>query len=286
MASLKEIKTRIQSVKSTQKITSAMKMVSSAKLRKAEKTIENFYPYQQGLNQLLNSFLSEEEDIISGLAVERDVKRIAVVPFSSNSSLCGGFNANVIKRMNQLVKSYASLGNENVLIYPVGKKVAKAAAKIGFTPRGNYESMADKPNYQAATELADELMRLFLNKEIDRVEFIYHHFRNKSSQVLMSETLLPIPLKQHSKGSVRQNYLVEPDRQTLMDQLVPKVIRLQIYTALLDSNASEHAARTMAMQIATDNANDLLQELSLQYNKSRQQAITNELLDILGGSFK
>jgi F-type H+-transporting ATPase subunit gamma len=145
--------------------------------------------------------------------------------------------------------------------------------------------MADKPSYIAALSFADDIMRMFKNRDIDRVELIYHHFKSKSTQVITEETLLPIQLKPAEKGTVALDYIVEPDRETIMAELIPKVLRLKIYTALLDSNASEHAARTMAMQTATDNASDLLQELSLQYNKSRQQAITNELLDIIGGSF-
>ena len=285
MASLKEIKSRIQSVKSTQKITSAMKMVSSAKLRKAQKTIENFFPYEQRLNGLLNNFLSAEEDNSSVFSEIREVKRVAIVVFSSNSSLCGGYNSNVSKLLAQTVEKYHKLGREHILIYPVGKKVAKACRKLGFEPEANFEAMADKPSYAATLSLSDELIELFRNKDIDKVELIYHHFASKSSQILKSETFLPIQLKPSQKGTVVLDYIVEPDRETIMNELIPKVLRLKIYTALLDSNASEHAARTMAMQIATDNATDILQELSLQYNKSRQQAITNELLDIVGGSF-
>ena len=285
MASLKEIKSRIQSVKSTQKITSAMKMVSSAKLRKAQKAIENLFPYEQRLNGLLNNFLSAEEDNVSVYAETRELKRVAIIVFSSNSSLCGSFNTNVSKRFNQTIEKYKALGVENILVFPVGKKVAKASRKIGFEPQSNFDSMADKPNYIAALSFADDIMRLFKNKDIDRVELIYHHFKSKSTQVMTEETLLPIQLKPTEKGTVALDYIVEPDRETIMAELIPKVLRLKIYTALLDSNASEHAARTMAMQTATDNASDLLQELSLQYNKSRQQAITNELLDIIGGSF-
>jgi len=285
MASLKEIKSRIQSVKSTQKITSAMKMVSSAKLRKAQKTIENFFPYEQRLNGLLNNFLSAEEDNSSVFSEIREVKRVAIVVFSSNSSLCGGYNTNVSKLLIQTVEKYHKLGREHILIYPVGKKVAKACRKLGFEPEANFEAMADKPSYAATLSLSNELIELFRNKDIDKVELIYHHFASKSSQILKSETFLPIQLKPSQKGTVVLDYIVEPDRETIMNELIPKVLRLKIYTALLDSNASEHAARTMAMQIATDNATDILQELSLQYNKSRQQAITNELLDIVGGSF-
>ena len=285
MASLKEIKSRIQSVKSTQKITSAMKMVSSAKLRKAQKNIENLFPYEQRLNGLLNNFLSAEEDNVSVYAETRELKRVAIIVFSSNSSLCGSFNTNVSKRFNQTIEKYKALGVENILVFPVGKKVAKASRKTGFEPQNNFDSMADKPSYIAALSFADDIMNLFKNKDIDRVELIYHHFKSKSTQVLTEETLLPIQLKPAEKGTVALDYIVEPDRETIMADLIPKVLRLKIYTALLDSNASEHAARTMAMQTATDNASDLLQELSLQYNKSRQQAITNELLDIIGGSF-
>ena len=285
MASLKEIKSRIQSVKSTQKITSAMKMVSSAKLRKAQKTIENLFPYEQKLNGLLNNFLSAEEDNVSVYAETREIKRVAIVVFSSNSSLCGSFNTNVSKRLTQTIDKYRALGVENILIYPVGKKVAKASRKTGFEPQSNFDSMADKPSYSAALTLADDIMNMFKNKDIDCVELIYHHFKSKSTQVMIEETYLPIQLKPAEKGTVAPDYIVEPDRETIMSELIPKVLRLKIYTALLDSNASEHAARTMAMQTATDNASDLLQDLSLQYNKSRQQAITNELLDIIGGSF-
>ena len=285
MSSLKEIKSRIQSVKSTQKITSAMKMVSSAKLRKAQKTIENFFPYEQRLNGLLNNFLSAEEDNVSVFAENREVKRVAIIAISSNSSLCGSFNSNVIKKLNHTIENYKSLGKENILIFPVGKKIAKACIKSGFEPEGDFEKMADKPTYAAALTLADEVMQLFQTKQIDKVELIYHHFKSKSTQVLTEETYLPIQLQAATKGMVALDYIVEPDRATIMADLIPKVLRLKSYTALLDSNASEHAARTMAMQMATDNATDLLQELSLQYNKSRQQAITNELLDIVGGSF-
>ena len=285
MASLKEIKTRIQSVKSTQKITSAMKMVSSAKLRKAQKTIENLFPYEQRLNGLLNNFLSAEEDNVSVYAETREVKRVAIVAFSSNSSLCGSFNTNVAKRLNQTIEKYKALGVETIVVYPIGKKVAKASRKAGFEPQSNFDSMADKPSYTAAVTFADDIMRLFKNKDIDCVELIYHHFKSKSTQVMTEETFLPIQLKPAEKGTVALDYIVEPDRETIMAELIPKVLRLKIYTALLDSNASEHAARTMSMQTATDNATDLLQDLSLQYNKSRQQAITNELLDIIGGSF-
>lgn len=288
MASLKEIKSRIQSVKSTQKITSAMKMVSSAKLRKAQRQIESFYPYKQKLSHILNNFLSAEEaEITSFYAVQREVKRVAIVAFSSNSSLCGSFNSNVARDLKNKVNEYKYLGNENILIFPIGKKIAQTVKKMGFEVKESFEGMADKPNYKDSQTLANRLMEMFRLNEVDQIILIYHHFKSKSSQVLVSESFLPIELKtDDEKTSTHQyNYLIEPDRAAILNVLIPKVIRLKLYTALLDSAASEHAARTIAMQTATDNADDLLQELNLQFNKSRQQAITNELLDIIGGSF-
>ena len=283
MGSLKEIKTRIQSVRSTQKITSAMKMVSSAKLRKAEKAIVNFYPYEERLTNLMTDFLSGCDDISSVFTEKRELNRVALVVFSSNSSLCGSFNANVIKSLTQKLKAYQSIGKDNILIFPVGKKITAAIKKLGFLPKGDFQTMADKPTYEEAALLANTLMRLFSEKKIDGVELIYHHFKSKSSQILTNEIYLPIELTK--KTTINSNFIVEPNQHTLLDVFIPKVLRLKLYSALLDSNASEHAARTLAMQTATDNATDLLQDLSLQYNKSRQQAITNELLDIMGGSF-
>ncbi|MDD3078429.1 MAG: ATP synthase F1 subunit gamma [Paludibacter sp.] len=286
MGSLKEIKSRVQSVKSTQKITSAMKMVSSAKLRKAEKVIESFYPYEQKMTELLSKFLSSQEAVDANeLTKIREVKKIAIIVFSSNSSLCGSFNSNVLKRFLAELKSYGKLGRENILVYSVGKMVSKACVKMGFKVEDRYDEYVDKPDYKGISIFSDDMMRKFLHKDIDKVVLVYHHFKSKSSQELLCETLLPFPVDAEAKKQ-NTDYLIEPDVETIIDDLIPKVIKLKIYTALLDSVASEHAARTIAMQTATENADELLQELSLQYNKSRQQAITNELQDIVGGSFQ
>lgn len=287
MATLKEIKSRIQSVQSTQKITSAMKMVSSAKLRKAQKQIENFYPYEQKLHQILTNFLSSDEDNSTIFAENRDIKRVAILALSSNSNLCGSFNSNVAKKLAATIESYKDLGKENILVVPIGKKISQAVKKMGFPIENNFDSLSDKPDYKTAQELADNLMEMFRSQKVDKVEIIYHQFKSRSSQLLINDTILPVSLdlREEKHSGLQQIYIVEPDRKVIMTDLIPKVIQLKLYTALLDSNASEHAARTIAMQIATDNADDLLQELNLQYNKSRQQAITNELLDIIGGSF-
>ena len=288
MASLKDVKTRINSVQSTRKITSAMKMVASAKLHKAQGAIENMLPYQRKLNKILTNFLSADLPVESPFCVERPVKRVAIVAFSSNSSLCGAFNANVLKMFLQTVGEYRELGQDNILIYPVGKKIEEAVKKLGFFPQGSYQKLADKPSYDEAAALAKLLMELFLEKNIDRVELIYHHFKSMGVQELLRERYLPIDLSavqnDEERGGVVNDYIIEPSAAQLIADLIPQVLSQKIFTAALDSNASEHAARTLAMQIATDNANELIQELTKQYNKTRQQAITNELLDIVGGS--
>jgi F-type H+-transporting ATPase subunit gamma len=291
MASLKEIKSRINSVKSTRQITSAMKMVASAKLHKAQGAIENMLPYQSKLNAILTNFLSTDSTIESPYIVSRPVNRVAIVVFSSNSSLCGAFNANIIKQFTQVIGKYSNtLGRENILIYPIGKKIEVSVKKMGYTTQGSFQHLADKPSYQEASELAVQLMDLFASQEVDKVELIYHHFKSVGSQTLKYEDYLPIDLTSHKvdveKSKRNIDYIVEPSAPEFITSLLPRVITLKMYTALIDSNASEHAARTMAMQIATDNANELIQDLTKQYNKSRQQAITNELLDIIGGSMK
>ena len=298
MASLKEVKTRINSVKSTRKITSAMKMVASAKLHKAQGVIENMLPYQKKLNKILTNFLSADLPIESPYVQEREVKRVAIVVFSSNTSLCGAFNANVIKMMMQTIGEFRTLGQDNILIFPVGKKVDEAAKRMGFKPQEVSPTLSDKPTYQEASELAHRLMDLYVAGEVDRVEIIYHHFKSMGVQILLRETYLPINLtnvvseedreneEEVQENEIANDYIIEPNAEELIASLIPTVLSQKIFTAAVDSNASEHAARTLAMQVATDNANELIQDLTKQYNKSRQQAITNELLDIVGGSMK
>ena len=298
MASLKEVKTRINSVKSTRKITSAMKMVASAKLHKAQGAIENMLPYERKLNKILTNFLSADLPVESPYIKAREVKRVAIVAFSSNTSLCGAFNANVIKMLLQTVGEFRTLGQDNILIFPVGKKVDEAVKRLGFEPQETSPTLSDKPSYQEASELAHRLMEMYVSGEIDRVELIYHHFKSMGVQILLRETYLPIDLtrvvdedeKQKEEevqgGEIANDYIIEPSAEELIANLIPTVLSQKLFTAAVDSNASEHAARTLAMQVATDNANELIQDLTKQYNKSRQQAITNELLDIVGGSMQ
>ena len=319
MPSLKEIKGRIASVNSTRKITSAMKMVASSKLHHAQVAIQNMLPYETLLEHILKSFLAAEAGAQTIYDQERPVKRVALVVFSSNSSLCGGFNANVIRMMLHAVNELSeAIGPDSVDIYPVGRKVAEKAQKMGFNVKGDYSDLVDKPNVKQCIDLAMELGRRFAEGEVDRVELIYHHFKSSGSQILTHKTFLPIDVeselerdherdltstvitkkaqdylkRNRKKREVKEdevkplndNFIVEPDMNSVLTKLLPKLAHLMIYTALLDSVASEHAARMVAMQTATDNADELLRQLNLQYNKSRQQAITSELLDIVGGS--
>ena len=275
-----------------------MKMVASAKLHKAQGAIENMLPYQKKLNKILTNFLSADLPIESPYVQEREVKRVAIVVFSSNTSLCGAFNANVIKMMMQNIGEFRTLGQDNILIFPVGKKVDEAAKRMGFKPQEVSPTLSDKPTYQEAAELAHRLMDLYVAGEVDRVEIIYHHFKSMGVQILLRETYLPINLtnvvseedreneEEVQENEIANDYIIEPNAEELIASLIPTVLSQKIFTAAVDSNASEHAARTLAMQVATDNANELIQDLTKQYNKSRQQAITNELLDIVGGSMK
>lgn len=255
-------------------------------------------PYQKKLNKILTNFLSADLQIESPYVKARELKRVAIVVFSSNTSLCGAFNANVIKMLMQTLGEYRTLGQDNILIFPVGKKVDEAVKRMGFHPQGTSPTLSDKPSYQEAAALAHRLMEMYVAGEVDRVELIYHHFKSVGVQILLRETYLPIDLtrameedeqEQQQKEEAREvvnDYIVEPSPEELIAQLIPTVLSQKLFTAAMDSNASEHAARTLAMQVATDNANELIQDLTKQYNKSRQQAITNELLDIVGGSMK
>ena len=294
-------------------------MVASSKLHHAQQLIENMLPYESMLEHILKAFLASMPEARTPLNVERkQLKRVALVPFSSNSSLCGGFNANVTKLLQQAVAHYREQGVTDIVVYPIGRKITEQTTKMGLQIGGNFNLLAEKPNAHQCADIATELSEQYAAGELDRVELIYHHFKSAGSQILTRRTFLPIDLstelgrfsdrdlssdvvtakaqeylkkkaakEEKTKDEAKplnDNFLVEPDMETILTTLIPKELNLMVYTALLDSNASEHAARMVAMQTATDNADELLRGLNLQYNKSRQQAITNELLDIMGGS--
>lgn len=288
MASLKEVKTRIASVNSTRKITSAMKMVASSKLHRAQQAIDSMRPYERQLTRIMSTFVgSMEGEVDTAYAAQRNVKRVVIVLFTSNSSLCGGYNANAVKAFVKKVEEYRSHDIEICRVYAMGKKAAEAVGKLKNFDLVDKSALLDHPSYQEAAKVASELMDLYVKGDIDEVDLIYHHFKSAGTQILTTETFLPIDLHADSteEGATNNlNFIVEPSIGDIVNQLIPKSLHLRLYTALLDSLASEHAARVIAMQVATDNADDLLRELTLTYNKTRQQAITNELLDIAGGS--
>ena len=287
MASLKEVKARIGSVNSTKKITGAMKMVSSAKLKKAQMAIENISPYQSRLNGILNNFLATESDFQSDFSAVREVKNVAIVVFSSNSSLCGAYNSNVIKELNNVIKAERANAVQSITVYPVGKKVKDAVSKIASIESVPVSvELADHPSFEGISSVTNEVMAKFLDKSYDKVIVIYHHLKNTAVQKLTTETFLPINLEADESASANLggDYIVEPNKAEILESLLPKALRTKMYACLLDSNASEHGARVVAMQVATDNANELINELTVLYNKTRQQAITSELLDIVGGA--
>ena len=311
MSSLKEIKTRISSVKNTLKITSAMKMVASAKLHKAQTAIGNKLPYEQKLHHILAGLL-EDDDLQKAMhddlgfgnphghsaVVLQDVgldqiptkdvyPRIAILVLSSNSSLCGAFNANVIKKYNETIDILEGQGytKDDIDIYVIGRKIAEAVRKSGYTILDDRSELADKPSYDAAFELASDLVDSFIAGEVAQVVLVYSHFASPASQPVVRENYLPLPLHDYDGTDGEPvDYVLEPDPLSLVKHLLPQVLLLKLYTVLLDANAAEHAARTLAMQIASDNAQDLISELTLAYNKGRQQEITAEILDLVGGS--
>lgn len=270
-----------------------MRMIASAKLHRAQSAIGSTLPYERKLHDMLSAVLFSDDMEPSPYVRTGKAERVAIVAFSSNSALAGAFNANVIKKFQTTVEEkYADLPAENILVFPVGKKIYDAVAKMGYAPQGEFHHMADKPNYDDAAGLARRLTDMFLRRDVDRVELVYNHFRTMATQVPTNVTYLPFApaVKPESASaqtggwSITPDFIFEPSREELLDALLPKVLELKIYTTLLDSATAEHAARTVAMQIATDNAEDMLRELTLLYNKTRQQAITAELQDIVSGA--
>ena len=280
MPSLKEIKGHIGSVKSTLKITSAMKLVASAKLRKAQTAIENMLPYERGLR----SILAEVGDR-GPLAEARAASgKVALVAFASNSSLCGGFNANAIRETRARVKELSAQGKQ-VTVFSVGRRIADSMAKAGYPSPKDMTKLSAKPEYEGAKALAESLRTGFESGEYEGVELIYNHFVTAATQQVTREQYLPMALGTATEEAREEmdQAIVEPSKEEVLEALVPKVLNLKIYTVLLDSAAAEHAARTIAMQTATDNGDKVLQELTLEYNKGRQQKITAEILDLVGG---
>lgn len=289
MASLKEIKGRISSVKSTLKITSAMKMVASAKLHKAQNAITNMLPYERKLREMLRLLLASASlEGGSSLAEESQTHTVALVAFSSNSSLCGGFNANVIKEVKARIAEIEASG-ERVEVIGVGRKVAESLKKAGYPSADDWSGLVAHSSYAEADSLARMLQERFEAGAYSRVELIYNHFVSTATQTVTRDVYLPMTLDVRPDAMdelTADDIIIEPSPEEMLAEMLPRVRSLHLYTVVLDSVAAEHAARTVAMQTATDNGENILQELTLEYNKGRQQKITSEILDIVGGSMQ
>jgi F-type H+-transporting ATPase subunit gamma len=288
MAGLKEIRTRISSVKTTRQVTSAMKMVSAAKLKKAQDAILQIRPYADKLHEILVSISSSLEKVEGSLYThEREPGKLLIVLISSNRGLCGGFNANIAKKAVQHVKSnYLNQHKkENVDFLCIGKQGERQVKLRGMKVIKNENDLLDNLDFEHVNKLATRIMKSFTDQKYDRIDLVYNQFQNAAVQINTAEQFLPVEVEKDEEGKTdTSDYIYEPSKQFIIKELIPKSLRIQFYKALLDSNAAEHGARMTAMHQATDNATDLLKDLTLQYNKERQATITNEILEIVSGA--
>jgi F-type H+-transporting ATPase subunit gamma len=281
MANLKEIRTRITSVASTMQITSAMKMVSAAKLKRAQDAITQMRPYAEKLQEILVNLSSTLENSTEGVySQERDTQKVLLVPIASNRGLCGAFNANVFKATEKRIKK---LSDFDVQVYPIGKRSVDYFTDKHTIYNSNLEIFNDL-NFDSSTLIAQEVMDAFVDGSFDKIEIIYNKFVNAATQELMVEPFLPVQAEESEKVELNADYIFEPSKSSIVLDLIPKSLKVQFYKGLLDSHASEHGARMTAMHKATDNAQDLKDDLTLTYNRQRQAAITNEILEIVGGA--
>lgn len=280
MANLKEIRGRITSISSTMQITSAMKMVSAAKLKKAQDAITMLRPYSEKLQELIQKVSTGSEGSLSEYAQKREVKKILYIAISSNRGLAGAFNSSVIKELNA---NYKQREDVEIEILTIGKKVFDAVRRVR-TVYDNQSSIYDSVSFEAVSKLTSAVMKDFSEGIFDEVYLVYNKFINAATQQVITEQLLPITMPEQAEEDAESDYIFEPDKQTILETLIPKSIKTQVYKALLDSIASEHGARMTAMHKATDNANALKNELVIFYNKARQAAITNEILEIVSGA--
>lgn len=294
MSSLKEIKSRISSVNTTLKITAAMKMVASAKLHKAQRALERMLPYEKRMRDILMDLLAAENggsgEYFS--SQDRHIGKIALVCFSSDSSLCGSFNSSVIKKALEVISEYREAGAESISVYSIGRKMRDAMREKDYVSLYDRSHLFGKRTYAEASGLAKELSSSFRYGSFDKIELIYPHFKSIANQAVVREPFLPLEKLPSGKKDfkigveTRSPYILEPGKEELTARLIPEYLNLKMYAVLSDSAAAEHAARTVAMQTATDNGEELLQELTLEYNKGRQQKITDELLDMIGGTMQ
>lgn len=291
MANLKELRQRIASVKSTQQVTKAMKMVSASKLRRAQDAIVQIRPYSGKLHDILVNVLSGVQlDIPKKFSERKEVNNVLIVAFSSNRGLCGAFNSNVVKKVSELYfETYKPLSLQNkVKVLAIGKKAADTLKSRNIPVSECYTNLNDAPSYLLLSEIASTIMESYGNNEIDKIEIVYNQFKNAGVQNVVCDQFLPVNISGDGTSSKKlnkyqNNYLFEPTESEIIEHIIPKTLKLQFYKALLDSIASEHGARMTTMHKATDNCAKMIKSLSLIYNKQRQASITNEILEIVGG---
>lgn len=281
MANLKEIRSRITSVQSTMQITSAMKMVSAAKLKKAQDAITAMRPYAEKLTEILQSLSASMDAEVGGdFSQQREVKNVLIVAITSNRGLCGAFNANVIKQVKVVAESYVG---KQVDILAIGKKGNDVLRKT-HTVIENRSEVFDALNFENVAQISDELTHLFISGAYDKIEVVYNQFKNAATQIVQTEQFLPLAPLEINKNVIPADYIYEPSKEEILLTLIPKSLKTQLYKSIRDSFASEHGARMTAMHKATDNATDLRNQLKLTYNKARQASITGEILEIVGGA--
>ena len=284
---LKEVRNRIKSVQSTQQITKAMKMVSAAKLRRAQDSITQMRPYAQKLQDMLSNIVSSiEGGVTLKLAEERSIEKVLLIVVTSDRGLCGGYNANIIKLAKATIaeKYQAQYNKGNVAIWNIGKKGYEALTKSGYKTNETYKDIFLNLKFETVQAAAQAAMKAFENKEFDAIEIIYSEFKNAATQAFVAEPFLPIPKVAKKAGAKNTDFIFEPAVETLIEELMPKILNTQLYKAVLDGNASEHGARMTAMDKASENANELLKSLKISYNRARQAAITTELTEIVSGA--
>ena len=282
MANLKEIRSRITSVGSTMQITSAMKMVSAAKLKRAQDAIVKMRPYANKLTELLESLSASLDSSDNGVySTKREISKVLIVPITSNRGLCGGFNAYIIKRVYALINDHYK--NKEISILSIGKKSSEHFLKNNFNVIGSHDELFNDLTFENVSSIADVIMKKYREGSFDKVVLVYNQFKNAATQIIMSENFLPIQSESNDTEAAG-DYLFEPTREEIVEELIPKSLKTQMFKAILDSHAAEHGARMTAMHKATDNASELKKELTLTYNKARQAAITGEILEIVGGA--
>lgn len=284
---LKEVRNRIKSVQSTQQITKAMKMVSAAKLRRAQDSITQMRPYAKKLQDMLSNIVSSIDGGVSlKLAEERVIEKVLLIVVTSDRGLCGGYNANIVKLAKATIEEKYSnqAAKGNVQIWNIGKKGFEALTKSGFKTNDTYKDVFLNLKFETVQAAAKAAMKAFENKEFDAIEIIYSEFKNAATQAFVAEQFLPIPKVAKKAGDKKSDFIFEPEVETLIAELMPKILNTQLYKAVLDGNASEHGARMTAMDKASENANELLKSLKISYNRARQAAITTELTEIVSGA--